>query len=51
MGVYVDDLTIAASDLDTFARSKLALSSKWNMKDLGELTYILGLQVERDRKN
>ena len=50
VGVYVDDLTIAASNLDTLARFKTALSSKWNMKDLGELTYILGLQVERDRQ-
>lgn len=42
MGVYVDDLTIAAADLDTLARFKTTLSSKWNMKDSGELTHILG---------
>lgn len=51
VGVYVDDLTIAPSDLDTLARFKTALSSQRNMKDLGELTYILGLQVERDRQS
>ena len=50
VGVYVDDLTIAAAKLDTLVRFKNEMSKRYEMKDLGELHFILGLQVERDRK-
>lgn len=49
MGVYVDDLTIGASNLDTLVRFKSEMSKRYEMKDLGELHFILGLQVKRDR--
>ncbi len=49
MGVYVDDLTIAAANVDTLARFKTEMSKRYEMKDLGELHFILGLQVKRDR--
>jgi len=50
VGVYVDDLTIAAAKLETLARFKNEMSKRYDMKDLGELHYILGLQVKRDRE-
>ena len=49
VGVYVDDLTIAAARLDTLVRFKTEMSERYEMKDLGELHFILGLQVQRDR--
>jgi len=49
VGVYVDDLTIAAANVDTLARFKTEMSKRYEMKDLGELHFILGLQVKRDR--
>ena len=50
VGVYVDDLTIAARRLDTLTRFKEEMAKRYSMKDLGELHFILGLQVVRDRK-
>ncbi len=50
VGVYVDDLTIATAKLETLARFKNEMSKRYDMKDLGELHYILGIQVKRDRK-
>jgi hypothetical protein len=50
VGVYVDDLTIAASSVDTLLEFKALMSTKFEMKDLGEMEYILGLQVRRNRK-
>lgn len=49
VGLYVDDLPIAASKVDTLQRFKAAISSKFIMKDLGELTGMLGMEIKRDR--
>jgi hypothetical protein len=49
VGIYVDDLTIAASDSSTLSQFKSLISAKFEMKDLGDLEYILGLQVRRNR--
>jgi hypothetical protein len=49
VGVYVDDLTIAAARLDSLEEFKREMSKRYDMKDLGELHFILGLQVTRDR--
>ncbi len=45
----MDDFTIAAVKLDTLLRFKCEMSKRYKMKDLGELHFILGLQVRRDR--
>jgi hypothetical protein len=49
VGVYVDDLTVAAARLDSLEEFKREMSKRYDMKDLGELHFILGLQVTRDR--
>lgn len=48
--VYVDDLTIAGSKLASIQQIKIALSSKFKMKDLGEINYMLKMQIHRNRK-
>lgn len=50
IALYVDDLVIACSTLQDIDDIKQMLSSRFNMKDLGELQYVLGLQVTRDRQ-
>lgn len=45
--VYVDDLLIAGNCLDEMAHLKKLLHTSFHMKDLGELRYFLGLEVER----
>jgi len=37
------------SSVDTLARFKTEMSKRYEMKDMGELHFILGLQVKRDR--
>ena len=48
VAVYVDDLAILGrkQKVEDF---KCAISSRHNMKDLGDLTRILGIEVVRDR--
>ncbi|MBW0526255.1 hypothetical protein O181_065970 [Austropuccinia psidii MF-1] len=45
--LHVDDLVIGGKNLEAF-RSKISLA--FDMKDLGELRYVLGMKVERDRE-
>ena len=47
--IYVDDLGIFTSTKDLMARVKSLLSSKFTMKDLGQMTKILGIHVEINR--
>ena len=49
--LYVDDLTIASDDLAVVLDVKAKLGSRFKMTDEGELTYILGIKVRRDRAN
>lgn len=51
IGVYVDDFVIAANGQETIEKVKAALSEKFDVKDLGELHYFLGVQVVQDHDN
>ena len=48
--IYVDDLIILASLLAKLAWLKAKLNEEFMMSDLGELSYCLGVEFERDRK-
>ena len=43
--LYVDDLVIADADLDEIGHVKLQLVASFDMKDLGDLHYFLGIEV------
>jgi hypothetical protein len=45
--LYVDDLIITSADLDELNRMKRELAASFNMKDLGDLHYFLGIEVIR----
>ena len=49
--VYVDDLTIASTSIDRVNSIKKTLSKRFEMKDLGEINYLLKIEIKRDRKN
>jgi hypothetical protein len=49
--VYVDDLILASTTSALLQDFKTAISSRFNIKDLGELEYFLGVRVTRDRPN
>ncbi|XP_016648285.1 PREDICTED: uncharacterized mitochondrial protein AtMg00810-like [Prunus mume] len=43
--VYVDDIVIIGSDLEAIFAVQTLLHSTFHMKDLGQLTYFLGLEI------
>ena len=47
--VYVDDLIIMASTLKDMEELKALLMKKYEMTDLGELHYCLGIEFKRNR--
>ena len=48
IGVYVDDFVIAGESSEKIEQVKASLSEKFDVKDLGELHYFLGVQVIQD---
>ena len=49
--LYVDDILLASSDVDLLLETKKFLSSRFDMKDLGEASFILGIEIHWDRRN
>ena len=48
IGVYVDHIVLAGESIKKIEEVKHILSTKFNMKDLGELNHFLGVQVIQD---
>lgn len=48
--VYIDDILVMSSDDSEIARVKNHLGSKFDVKDLGEIKYCLGLEFARDNR-
>ena len=48
--LYVDDILLASSDVSLLQETKKFLSSNFDMKDLGEASYVLGIEIHRDRR-
>ena len=44
--VWVDDLLIVSNDDDSLNNFKLSLSNKFNMKDMGKLSWFLGIKFD-----
>ena len=44
--LYVDDMIITGNDENEILQLKNLLNATFKMKDLGRLTYFLGLEVE-----
>ena len=51
IALYVDDMIVAANKMSFIDDVKRQLCSKFEITDLGDIKYILGILVERDRKN
>ena len=47
--LYVDDILLAASDHGLLHDVKNYLSSNFEMKDMGEASYVIGIEIFRDR--
>jgi hypothetical protein len=48
--LYVDDILLASSDVNLLMETKKFLSSNFDMKDLGEASFVLGIEIHRDRR-
>ena len=46
--LYVDDILLAANDTDLLVETKQLLFSHFDMKDLREASYVLGIRIFRD---
>ena len=49
--LYVDDILLIGNDKQVLSGVKGWLHKQFDMKDLGEANYILGIKLIRDRKN
>ena len=47
--LYVDNVLLVANDIGLLVETKQLLFSHFDMKDLGETSYVLGIQVLHDR--
>src|SRR3569833_2908189 len=48
--VWVDDILVAARGAERIAKVKAHLADKFDVRDLGEATYFLGMELARDRE-
>ena len=51
IGVYVDNIILAARTEKQLKQLKENLSSKFDIKDLGELKCFLGMKVEQNKES
>ena len=47
--LYVDDILLIGNDVGMLSSVKVWLSKTFFMKDLGEVSYVLGIKIYRDR--
>jgi hypothetical protein len=47
--LYVDDILLASTDRNLLAGTKF-LSSNFDMKDMGEASYVFGIEIYTDRQ-
>jgi hypothetical protein len=47
--LYVDDIFLARSDKNMLYETKIFLSANFDMKDLGDASYVLGIEIHRYR--
>ena len=47
--LYVDDILLASNDKGLLREVKQFLSKNFEMKDMGEASYVIGIKIHRDR--
>ena len=47
--LYVNDILLATNDLNLLRDTNKFLSRNFEMKDLGDASYVLGIQIYQDR--
>ena len=49
--LYVDDILLIGNNVELLSNVKKWLTEHFQMKDLGEASYVLGIKIYRNRKN
>ena len=49
LSLYVDDILLVGNNKEMIDTAKKWLSSNFEMKDMGESSYVLGVNIVRDR--
>ena len=49
--LYVDDILLIGDNVKLLTKVKDWLATQFKMKDLGNVNYVLGIQILRDKKN
>lgn len=49
LSLYVDDILLTGNDKSMIETTKVWLSSTFDMKDMGEASYVLGVKITRNR--
>ena len=47
--LYVDDILLASNDLGLLHEVKGFLLQQFDMKDMSEASYVIGIKIERDK--
>ena len=47
--LYVDDILLATNDKGMLYEVKQFLSNNFDMKDMGEASYVIGIKIHRER--
>ena len=47
--LYVDDILLTTNDLGLLSKTKKFLSNNFEMKDMGEVGYVIGIKIFYDR--
>ena len=47
--LYVDDILLATNDKGLLYEVKQCLSKNFDMKDMGEASYVIGIKIHRER--
>ena len=48
--VYVDDIILTGDDIEEMGRLKKVLATEFEVKDLGQMQYFLGMEVARSKR-
>ena len=51
LALYVDDILMFSNNIDMLKKEKMSLARRFKVEDQGEVHYILGMSVKRDRKS
>jgi hypothetical protein len=46
--LYIDDILLARRDTNVLYETKSFLSYNFDMKDFGDTSYVLGIEIHRD---